>query len=89
MKNVETLLGCIVISLSINHYRRRLSSRVQLSNIKEGLIDPAPEPERTLAAEQELDMLVKPLSSVRERVCRIFLHSAAALATTNLYSRSA
>jgi RNA polymerase sigma-70 factor (ECF subfamily) len=37
------------------------------------LVDPAPGPERTLAAEQELALVVGLLSAVSERVCRIFV----------------
>jgi RNA polymerase sigma factor (sigma-70 family) len=78
VKNVDSLLRRIVINLSINYYHRSLSSPFSFESIAEldrrdGLIDPASEPERKLAAAQELGMLVEQLSAVSERVCRIFL----------------
>jgi RNA polymerase sigma factor (sigma-70 family) len=77
VKDVASLLRRIVVNLSINHYHRALS-RFSFESVaeldrREGLIDPAPEPERAFAAEQELDILIEQLSAVSERVCRIFL----------------
>lgn len=37
------------------------------------LVDPAPGPERTLAAEQELDWVVKLLSAASSRTCQMFI----------------
>lgn len=78
VKNVDSLLRRIVINLSINYYHRTLSSPFSFESIHEldwrqTLIDPAPGPERTLAAEQELNIVVKQLSAVSERVCSIFM----------------
>jgi RNA polymerase sigma factor (sigma-70 family) len=78
VKNVDSLLRRIVINLSINYYHRTLSSPFSFESIyefdcREMLIDPAPGPERTLAAEQELNIVVKRLSAVSERVCSIFI----------------
>ena len=77
VKDVESLLRRIVVNLSINHYHRALG-RFSFESVaeldrREGLIDPAPAPERAFAAAQELNMLVEQLSAVSERVCRIFL----------------
>jgi RNA polymerase sigma-70 factor (ECF subfamily) len=78
VKNVDSLLRRIVINLSINYYHRTLSSPFSFESIyelggRETLIDPSPGPERTLAAEQELNRVVKQLSAVSERVCSIFI----------------
>jgi RNA polymerase sigma-70 factor (ECF subfamily) len=78
VKNVDSLLRRIVVNLSINYYHRTLSrafsfvSAAELDR-REMLIDPAPDPERALVAEQELDGVVAQLSAVSERVCRIFI----------------
>jgi RNA polymerase sigma factor (sigma-70 family) len=78
VKDVDSLLRRIVVNLSINFFHRTLSSPFSFERIhelrgRERLIDSAPGPERTLAAEQELDIIVGQLSAVSERVCRIFL----------------
>jgi len=78
VKDVDSLLRRIVVNLSINFFHRTLSSPFSFKRIyelrgRERLIDSAPGPERTLAAEQELDIIVGQLSAVSERVCRIFL----------------
>ncbi len=78
VRNVNSLLRRIVINLSINYYHRTLSSPFSFESIqgldwRQTLIDPAPGPERTLAAAQELDMVVERLSTVSERVCNIFI----------------
>jgi DNA-directed RNA polymerase specialized sigma24 family protein len=72
------LLRRIVINLSINHYHRELSKRFIFESVesldRRGiLIHPAPGPERTLAAEQELGRLVTVLNAVSPRSCQIFI----------------
>lgn len=78
VKNVDSLLRRIVINLSINYFHRTLSSPFAFQALaevdrRERLIDPAPGPERTLAAEQELYMLEAQLRTASARVCRIFM----------------
>jgi RNA polymerase sigma factor (sigma-70 family) len=78
VRDADSLLRRIVINLSINYYHRTLSAPFSFASIdelesRETLIDPAPGPERTLAAEQELTIVVELLSAVSERVCRIFI----------------
>src|SRR6185312_3114073 len=68
----------IVINLSINLYHRERSSPLVAQSLgmldRRGLlIDPAPGPERTFAAEQELDGVVSVLSAVSPRTCQIFI----------------
>lgn len=78
VRDADSLLRRIVINLSINHYHRTLSAPVGFEPIdrldaRGKLIDPAPGPERVLAAEQELARVVDLLSAVSERICRIFI----------------
>lgn len=78
VRNAHSLLRRIVINLSINFYHRTLSSALSFTSVyqldrSEIPIDPAPGPERTLAAAQELDTVVERLSAVSERVCSIFV----------------
>lgn len=78
VKDVNALLRRIVINLSINLYHRERSSPLVSQSLgsldRRGLlIDPAPGPERTLAAEQELDGVVSVLSAVSPRTCQIFI----------------
>jgi RNA polymerase sigma factor (sigma-70 family) len=77
VRDPDSLLRRIVINLSINYYHRTLSSPFSFEKIESVdrrgmLIDPAPDPERTLAAEQELAEVVAVLSAVSERVRRIY-----------------
>ncbi|HVS78101.1 MAG TPA: hypothetical protein VHE11_14275, partial [Steroidobacteraceae bacterium] len=63
---------------SINHYHRRRSTPVVSADIgkldRRGfLVDPAPGPERTLAAEQQLDRVVSLLSAVSRKTCQIYV----------------
>jgi RNA polymerase sigma factor (sigma-70 family) len=74
----DSLLRRIVIHISINRYHRERSSPFVPESIgtldRRGmLIDPAPGPERTLAAEQELDRVVSLLTAVSPRMCQIFI----------------
>jgi RNA polymerase sigma-70 factor (ECF subfamily) len=77
VRDADSLLRRIVINLSINYYHRTLSAPPYESiddlESRGMLVDPAPGPERTLAAEQELALVVGLLSAVSERVCRIFV----------------
>lgn len=78
VKNEDSLLRRIVINLSINYFHRTLSRPFSFESIdrlerRKSLVDPAPGPERTLIAEQELDMVVAQLRAASERVCRIFI----------------
>jgi len=78
VKDVNALLRRIVINLSINLYHRERSSPLVAQSLgmldRRGLlIDPAPGPERTFAAEQELDGVVSVLSAVSPRTCQIFI----------------
>jgi RNA polymerase sigma-70 factor (ECF subfamily) len=78
VRDADALLRRIVINLSINYFHRTLSAPLLFEGVdkldRRGiLIDPAPGPERELAAEQEFAMVVELLSAVSERVCRIFI----------------
>jgi RNA polymerase sigma factor (sigma-70 family) len=78
VRDADSLLRRIVINLSINYYHRTLSTPYSFENIdkidrRQMLIDPAPDPQRSLAAEQELATAVELLSAVSERICRIFI----------------
>lgn len=78
VRDADSLLRRIVINLSINYFHRTLSAPYSFESVYELdsrgiLIDPAPGPERTLAAEQELGMVVERLSALSERVCRIYI----------------
>ncbi len=78
VRDADSLLRRIVINLSINHYHRELSRAPAFQSIdrlerRGRLIEPGPGPERTLAAEQELDSVVRLLSAVSPRTCQIFI----------------
>ena len=78
VKDAESLLRRIALNLAINYYQRELSRLLATESIdtleRRGiLIDPAAGPERTLAAEQELDGVVSVLSAVSPRTCQIFI----------------
>jgi RNA polymerase sigma factor (sigma-70 family) len=78
VRDPYSLLRRIVINLSINSYHRDRSSPIVPRSIealdRRGLlIDPFPGPERTLAAEQELDAIADLLSAVSPRTCQIFI----------------
>jgi RNA polymerase sigma factor (sigma-70 family) len=78
VSNAESLLRRIVINLSINHYHREPSRRFTFESVEKLdrrgiLIDPAPGPERTLAAEQQLDRVVNVISAMNRRTCQIFI----------------
>jgi DNA-directed RNA polymerase specialized sigma24 family protein len=76
--DAKSLLRRIVINLSINYYHRELSRALIFESVekldKEGiLIDPTPGPERTLAAEQQLNSVVNLVSALSPRTCQIFI----------------
>ncbi|MGH8295339.1 MAG: RNA polymerase sigma factor [Steroidobacteraceae bacterium] len=78
VRDPNSLLRRIVINLSINLYHREQASPIVPESIRAldrrgVLIDPAPGPERTLAAAQELDRVVSVLSAVSTRTCQIFI----------------
>ena len=78
VRDVDSLLRRIIINLSSAHFHRDQASPFAPESIREldtrgTLIDPAPGPERTLAAEQELDEVVGLLNAVSRRTCQIFI----------------
>jgi RNA polymerase sigma factor (sigma-70 family) len=78
VRDPGSLLRRIVINLSINLYHRDRSSPFSSRSIEAldrrgRLVDPAPGPERTLAAEQQLHAVADLLSAVSPRTCQIFL----------------
>jgi RNA polymerase sigma-70 factor (ECF subfamily) len=78
VRDVKSLLRRIVINLSINYYHSERSKPFVPESIgaldRRGmLVDPSPGPERTLAAEQQLDGVVSLLSAVSPRTCQIFI----------------
>jgi RNA polymerase sigma-70 factor (ECF subfamily) len=78
VRKPESLLRRILINLSINHYHRVLSSGFVFENIdkldRDGiLIDPTPDSEQTLAAEEQLDAVVNLVSAMSQRTCQIFI----------------
>lgn len=78
VKDADSLLRRIVINLAINHYHRELPRALALQSIdaldrRGTLVDSTPGPERMLAAEQELDRLVRLLNAVSPRTCQIFI----------------
>lgn len=78
VKDAGSLLRRIVLNLAINHHQRELKKLLASDDIDEldrrGMLsDPGPGPERTLAAEQELDSVVSLLSAVSTRTCQIFI----------------
>ena len=78
VKDAGSLLRRIVMNLAINHYHRELPRALASESIdtldRQGILaDPAPGPERTLAAEQELDQLAGLLNAVSPRTCQIFI----------------
>ena len=78
VRDADALLRRIVINLNINHYHRNLSARFAFEDFDRSdrrglLIDPAAGPERTLAAEQQLDWVVDWLSAGSTRTCQMFI----------------
>lgn len=78
IRNPDSLLRRIIINLSITRFHRERSNPVRFVSIERlgglgRLVDPAPSPERTVAAEQQLDAVADLLSAVSPRTCQIFL----------------
>lgn len=78
VRDPDSLLRRIVINITVNHYHRERSSPIMPETIDAldrlgVLIDSAPGPARTVAAEQELDRVVSLLSAVSPRMCQIFI----------------
>lgn len=78
VRDPHALLRRIVINISINQYHRERSSPIVPASVaaldrRGSLVDPAPGPDRTLAAEQELDRVASLLSAVSRRMCQIFI----------------
>jgi DNA-directed RNA polymerase specialized sigma24 family protein len=76
VRDMDSLLRCIVLNLSFMHYRREVSAPFAYKSIEKAerrwmLVDPAPSPERTLAAELELDGVANMLSATSRRTCQI------------------
>jgi RNA polymerase sigma factor (sigma-70 family) len=78
VRDVDSLLRRIVINLSITHFHRELSTPFVFENVDELdqkglLVDSTPGPERTAAAEQQLDGVASLLNAVSPRTCQIFI----------------
>lgn len=78
VRDPDALLRRIVINLNINRFHRNRSGRFAFADVERSdkrglLIDPAPCPERTLAAEQQLDGVVALLSAGSTRTCQMFI----------------
>ena len=78
VRDEDSLLRRIVINLSITHYHRVLAAPHVFESVDKldrcgMLIAPAAGPERTLAAEQELEEVANLLSAVSPRTCQIFM----------------
>lgn len=78
VRDAGSLLRRIVINLNINRFHRNRSARFPFADIdridRMGLlIDPAAGPERTLAAEQQLDGVADLLSAVSTRTWQMFI----------------
>lgn len=78
VKDADSLLRRIVINLAINHYRRELPKALVFESVERldrrgTLMELAPSPERTVAAEQELERVVGLLNGVSRRTCQIFM----------------
>jgi len=78
VRDVDSLLRRIVINLSISHFHRERSAPFRFRSAEKldrrgALVDPAPDPERRMAAEQELDRVASLLSAISPRTCQIFM----------------
>lgn len=77
VKDPDAILRRIVINLSINQYHLRLEAPAfedfKSADRRGLLIDPAAGPERTLAAQQELDGVVRLLGVASPRASQIFI----------------
>ena len=78
VRDVDSLLRRIIINLSSADFHRDQSSpfapeSIRKLDLRGALVDPVPGPERTLAAEQQLDSVVSLLNAVSRRTCQIFI----------------
>jgi len=78
VRDADSLLRRIVINLAINYYHREVSRRFVFVPVEalesQGIaIDPTPDAERTLAAEQLLDTVMHLMSAMSRRTCQIFI----------------
>jgi DNA-directed RNA polymerase specialized sigma24 family protein len=73
VRDADSLLRRIVINLSISHYHRQQAQPAFHSLGRLELIDPAPDPERIVAAEQQLDDVANLLSAGSMRTAQIFI----------------
>jgi len=78
VRNADALLRRIVINLSITYFHRELSQPFTFGDVdrldwRGMLIDTSPGPERTFAAEQQLDGVVDVIRAVSPRTCQIFI----------------
>ena len=76
--DADYLLRRIAVNLSINHYHRALSNRFEFEGVwkldrRGTLVHADPGPERTAAAEQEVDRVMCVLKAVSPRTCQIFI----------------
>lgn len=78
VRDVSSVLRRIVINLTINYYHYQRSTPLVSKSLHELdrrgiLVDPAPGPERTVVAEQQLHGVVRLLSAGSARTCQIFI----------------
>lgn len=78
IRDVDSLLRLIVINLSITYFHREMAAPLAFRSAarleRRGmLIDPAPGPERAVAAERRLDGVVSLLNAISPRTCQIFI----------------
>lgn len=78
VRDVDSLLRRIVINLSITYFYREMSIPSTFENVERldrrgMLIDPSPDPEEMVAAEWQLDRVVRLLDAVSPRTCQIFV----------------
>lgn len=78
VRNQEAFLVHAVSNLSIDQSRRERIRSPAKQTLEElegsaGLMDPAPNPERVLAAQQRLAQITRALTAVSVRTCDIFL----------------
>lgn len=76
--DADYLLRRIVVNLSINHYHRAPSNRFEFESVEKLdrrgiLVHSDPGPERTLAAQQEVDRVVAVVNAISPRTCQIFI----------------
>jgi len=78
LRDADSILRRIVINLSINYYHRErttplVSDAIEKLDRRGVLVDPAADPERALAGEQELYRVARLLKDVSPRACQVFV----------------